>query len=152
MGLFYGAATLRERRASCLPIALPCPEDFRETFVSIGRAACEYHYSVGRATVTRWIEETGRAELVEERTARVKEQRKLRRRRPPPGFEKTYIMCGPKECARLYRVDRTRTMARWLDELGRDRILAARARETGKRLNRVDMNMLLAKAFPLNPK
>jgi len=35
------------------------PADFEETFVRVGRLACEEHYGVGRKTINKWLEECG---------------------------------------------------------------------------------------------
>lgn len=71
MGKFFGDETMRARKAAGLPTSLPCPSDFRETFVRIGRIACEEHYRVGRHTVNRWLEECGKDRLIAERSALV---------------------------------------------------------------------------------
>ena len=50
----------------------PCPRDFDEIVVRIGRLACQEHYHAGRATIDRWLEERGKARLIEARAERVR--------------------------------------------------------------------------------
>jgi hypothetical protein len=64
----------------------PCPEDFAVVFVQIGRLECEEHYQARRDTVTRWLNECGAAELIDQRWQQVlvnraakARQRQLRR-------------------------------------------------------------------------
>lgn len=66
-GIFFGARTMRQRRQSGLPMALPCPADFEETFIEIGRLACQEHYRVGRSTINRWLSERGKDTLIRKR-------------------------------------------------------------------------------------
>jgi hypothetical protein len=60
----------------------PCPPDFREQFVKLGRLQCEEHYRARRSTITRWLEECGKREMIELRKAFVREKRRegMRRR------------------------------------------------------------------------
>jgi hypothetical protein len=53
-----------------------CPEDFTEKFPELGRLQCEEHYCAGRNTVTRWLEECGKAELIAKRKAHVRDKRR----------------------------------------------------------------------------
>lgn len=61
----------------------PCPEDFAEVFVQIGRLECEEHYRAGHDTVTRWLNECGAADLIGKRWQQVLANRsaKARQRR-----------------------------------------------------------------------
>lgn len=54
----------------------PCPEDFDVIFVEQGRLACESWYRCRRTTVDRWLEERGKARLIEQRAAFVASKRK----------------------------------------------------------------------------
>src|SRR5690242_1406998 len=45
----------------------PCPKDFEQTFVRIGRAACEEHYGRGRRQIDAWLDELGKDRLINER-------------------------------------------------------------------------------------
>lgn len=58
-----GGSPMRER-----------PADFEEVFVLIGRYACQEHYRARRKAVTRWMEELGKARLIEARAAFVRER------------------------------------------------------------------------------
>lgn len=48
-----------------------CPSSFEETFVAIGRLACEEHYCVGDNTVSRWLDECGKDRLIRIRAEHV---------------------------------------------------------------------------------
>lgn len=50
----------------------PCPDDFDVIFVEKGREACESWYRARKTTVTRWLEERGKAKLIARRAAYVK--------------------------------------------------------------------------------
>jgi hypothetical protein len=52
----------------------PCPPDFAETFVLIGRLACEEHYGAGRLTINRWLAESDKAALLKERAKEAAKQ------------------------------------------------------------------------------
>lgn len=56
-----------------------CPDDFEVIFVELGRLECEAHYRARRTTITRWLEECGKAKLLKRRSAFVKYQRGLKR-------------------------------------------------------------------------
>jgi hypothetical protein len=51
------------------------PDDFEVVFVEQGRLECEAWYRVRRTTVTRWLEEAGKARLIAKRAAYVKHRR-----------------------------------------------------------------------------
>lgn len=53
------------------------PDDFEIIFVEIGRIDCEVFYRAARVTVDRWLDEVGKARLIELRKAFVARQRKL---------------------------------------------------------------------------
>ena len=55
----------------------PCPGDFDEMFISLGRSpdGCEAHYQARRETVTRWLMERGKERLIEARAAYVADLR-----------------------------------------------------------------------------
>lgn len=48
------------------------PDDFEQTFVRIGRQACEEHYGVGRLQVSKWLDECGKDQLTTIRREYVK--------------------------------------------------------------------------------
>jgi hypothetical protein len=130
----------------------PCPVDFEETLIAIGRLACEEHYGVGRVTVNRWLDECGKARLLKARAAQELVNRTLLRRRCPPDFEITFIMLGFNECRRRYHAN-FRLISRWIDECGRERLTKAREGQTRRselKLDRRDVGVILNKAFPLN--
>jgi hypothetical protein len=52
-----------------------CPDDFEVIFVEQGRVGCEAWYRARRETVTRWLEERGKAKLIKARAAYVAHQR-----------------------------------------------------------------------------
>lgn len=53
------------------------PPDFEATFIRIGRLACEEHYDgAGRATITRWLIETGKERLIRKRAEHVRNRRR----------------------------------------------------------------------------
>lgn len=56
-----------------------CPDDFDVIFVELGRLECEAHYRARRTTITRWLEERGKARLLKRRASFVKYQRGLKR-------------------------------------------------------------------------
>jgi hypothetical protein len=51
------------------------PDDFEVIFVEQGRDGCEGWYRAHKTTVTRWLEECGKARLIKLRAAYVKHQR-----------------------------------------------------------------------------
>jgi hypothetical protein len=57
----------------------PCPPDFDVVFVEQGRLECEAWYRARRTTITRWLEERGKARLIKARAAFVKHQRSVKR-------------------------------------------------------------------------
>ncbi len=75
------------------------PDDFEIAFIELGRVQCEVFYRAGRATITRWLEESGKRRLLDQRkkflkaqrAAEVAERRRSRERlapeprRPQPG-------------------------------------------------------------------
>jgi hypothetical protein len=132
MGIFHGAATLEARRAAGLPTSLPCPKDFDTVFVLIGRQACEEWYRVGRATVTRWLDDRGKELLISARSDHVRSQARTRLRACPPDFAAAFPYLGLKGCRRRYRAD-WRQIYRWLEECGREKLIEARRRQTGDR-------------------
>lgn len=56
-----------------------CPPDFDVVFVEQGRLECEAWYRARRTTITRWLEERGKARLIKARAAFVKHQRSIKR-------------------------------------------------------------------------
>lgn len=128
------------------------PDDFAETLVRIGRLACEEHYHVGRSTVTRWLEEAGKRELLARRSAYVREQHLFNRGRMrpvPPDFDLCFVHLGRAACERRYNAS-NRLVDRWLGERGKERLLAAREAHIGGRTTaRQNMGAILSKAFPL---
>jgi hypothetical protein len=54
------------------PPLRPCPEDFDVIFVEKGREACEAWYRARKTTITRWLIERGKEELISRRAAYVK--------------------------------------------------------------------------------
>jgi hypothetical protein len=125
----------------------PCPGDFDETFVRIGRLACEEHYCAGRRTITRWLEERGKRRLINARTEHVLSLLKTRLRRCPPDFELAYVRLGTKQCRKRYQATYS-TISRWLDECGRDRLLALRQREIAVRA--AEIGRIVSRAYPVN--
>lgn len=69
-----------ETFAIARPLRRPCPCDFEMVFVQIGRLACEEHYRAERDTITRWLNECGKDQLIEDRRAFVHWKRRLLRR------------------------------------------------------------------------
>jgi hypothetical protein len=57
----------------------PCPPDFEIVFIEQGRLECEPWFRARRTTVTRWLEESGKARLLKKRAAFVKHQRSIRK-------------------------------------------------------------------------
>jgi hypothetical protein len=57
----------------------PCPPDFDVVFVEQGRLECEAWYRARRTTITRWLNERGKARLIEKRAEFVKHQRSIKR-------------------------------------------------------------------------
>lgn len=53
----------------------PCPVDFEVVFIEQGRLECEAWFRARRTTVTRWLEECGKANLLARRAAFVRHQR-----------------------------------------------------------------------------
>lgn len=64
-----GVATMVEQPRTVLR---PCPDDFVPIFVLKGRLACEEHYRVGRLTIDRWLDESGKDRLIEARRVYVR--------------------------------------------------------------------------------
>ena len=54
----------------------PVPDDFEQTFVAIGRLACEEHYRVGKHMITRWLDRAGMWRLIELRRAHVRRRKR----------------------------------------------------------------------------
>jgi hypothetical protein len=52
-----------------------CPDDFDVIFVEQGRDWCESWYRASKKTVTRWLEERGKAKLIKKRAEYVAHQR-----------------------------------------------------------------------------
>ena len=73
-----GMATLRAAKPLSWQ-SRPCPPDFDVVFVEQGRLECEAWYRARRTTITRWLEERGKARLIKARAAFVKHQRSIRR-------------------------------------------------------------------------
>lgn len=48
------------------------PADFERTFIELGREQCAVHYRCRRSTINAWLEQSGRARLVELRAAHVR--------------------------------------------------------------------------------
>jgi hypothetical protein len=131
----------------------PCPVDFDETFVAIGRLDCEEHYRVGRGVIDHWLAERGKARLIAARIAFVRQVREERpRRRCPADFKLAYVHLGPMGCLKRYQAGWT-TLNRWLDECGADELRKAREHYmrgyTGPKVSRVDMGRALSRAFPV---
>jgi hypothetical protein len=140
VGIMEGPAHYRRLR--------PCPDDFAPTFIVLGRLACEEHYGVGRQTIHRWLEECGKARLIEARSVYARSleiERKTRKR--PEDFETAYVALGQVGCENRYGAHR-RTIHRWLEECGRERLTRMR---DAQRLNRRDIAPILSKAFPVKP-
>jgi hypothetical protein len=57
------------------PPPRPVPDDFDVIFVEQGRDGCEGWYRAHKTTVTRWLEERGKARLIKARANFVKHQR-----------------------------------------------------------------------------
>jgi hypothetical protein len=130
----------------------PCPEDFEQQFVELGRLACEEHYQARRTTITRWLGECGEARLKQLRSDRVQARRIDRYRKRPPDFELRYVLLGPKECRQHYRAGFP-TFSRWVDECGRERLARLREVETRRpdlKINRGEMGRILSSAFPVD--
>lgn len=130
-----------------------CPEDFAEMLVRIGRLACEEHYHVGRSTVDRWLDQSGKDDLLERRRAFVRELNLFNRGRMracPPDFDLAFVHLGRAACERRYKAS-NRLIDRWLGERGKERLLAARERHIGGggSLSRRNMGAILRRAFPV---
>lgn len=67
-------AVAKRIRGRFSPSPTPLPASFETIYTAIGRLACEEHYGVGRATITRWLDEAGKYRLIELRRIRVKER------------------------------------------------------------------------------
>jgi hypothetical protein len=63
--------------------ARPRPDDFEVVFIEQGRLECETWYRARRTTINRWLEESGKTQLIERRAAFVKHLR-AQRREPKP--------------------------------------------------------------------
>jgi hypothetical protein len=130
----------------------PCPVDFDETFVAIGRLACEEHFHAGRTTINRWLDERGKDRLIALRAERVRAELAGSIRKCPPDFAITYVMLGRNGCERRYTAGHA-TIDRWIDECGRERLMKSRARQTrrpDRQLNRTEVGSILQRAFPVN--
>lgn len=57
----------------------PVPADFRETYVRMGWDGIDEHYGTNWRVIRRWIELSGRADLIRARAVYVEEQRAIRR-------------------------------------------------------------------------
>lgn len=57
-------------------IARPVPDDFAIIFVEQGRLACEAWYRARRTTVNRWLDESGKRDLIGKRAAYVRSLRR----------------------------------------------------------------------------
>lgn len=55
----------------------PVPDDFKIVFVEQGRLTCETWYRASRITVNRWLLQSGKQQLIEERSQFVKHQRNM---------------------------------------------------------------------------
>lgn len=144
-------ASFDDHRRLRLPVnPRPCPDDFAETFIRIGRLLCEEHYQVGRGTINHWLELHGKARMIAERISYFRQYQAAERRRPcPPDFDITYIHLGASACSKRYRAGHER-IERWLNERGRERLERARAEYVHPtRLSRGDMGRILSAAFPL---
>lgn len=73
-------------------------------------------------------------------------------RRPCPGdFDRVFVRIGRLACEEHYQAGRN-TITRWLEESGKDRLIAARAEHVRTRepaITRSDMQTILRKAFPV---
>jgi hypothetical protein len=100
-----GLAEIEERRqrprtARLEPKGRPpqraCPIDFDVIFVEIGRLDCENWYRASRITVNRWLDERGKARLINLRAAFVRHQRDAER-----PVRKPRILLNPNEDRRF---------------------------------------------------
>lgn len=57
------------------PPLRPCPDDFDVIFIEQGRDSCEPWYRASKKTVSRWLEERGKARLIAARKDYVSHQR-----------------------------------------------------------------------------
>lgn len=69
-----------------------CPADFEIVFVEQGRLECEAWYRARRTTITRWLEECGKARLLKRRAEFVRHQREMKR-----GRANGYAAPAPKD-------------------------------------------------------
>jgi hypothetical protein len=106
----------RPRRHGLLK-PVPCPADFEERFITIGRLQCEEYYQVGRLRINDWLKERGEERLIAARANYVREQRsskaRERRMKREVGFilKQTYPVRGPsltlaREAAQFLRAIR----------------------------------------------
>jgi hypothetical protein len=106
----------RPRRHGLLK-QVPCPADFEERFITIGRLQCEEYYQVGRLRINDWLKERGEDRLIAARANYVREQRsskaRERRMKREVGFilKQTYPVRGPsltlvREAAHFLRMVR----------------------------------------------
>ncbi len=87
-----------------------CPPDFEQIFITLGRLACEEHYSTRASVVTRWLDQCGKQRLIELRRQHVRQRR-------------TEARIGKKQAAEVERLE-----ARTIATLGiPDPLVAARA-------------------------
>lgn len=132
----------------------PLPADFASAFVELGRHGCEDEYGVGRTTIERWLSEIGRDELLAKRAQYVTEipnwgeTRSRPIRSCPPDFDGAYAQLGSKGCERRYGVG-WRTICRWREERGRDRLETLRARYLGRRITVLDIGRVISRAYPI---
>ena len=54
------------------PSQRPCPRDFEQRMIAIGRLSCQEHYGVGRSTINRWLDECGSDRLIKARADHVR--------------------------------------------------------------------------------
>jgi hypothetical protein len=57
------------------PPPRPCPDDFDVIFVEQGRLECEQWYRARKTTISRWLDERGKARLIAARATYVAHQR-----------------------------------------------------------------------------
>lgn len=73
------------------------------------------------------------------------------RRQCPPDFDTKFVELGRLQCEEHYHARRT-TITAWLNERGKQRLVAERAanvRAGRQRISRSDMTKILAQAFPV---
>lgn len=60
------------------------PDEFEVVFIERGRLECETYFRAGRNTITRWLEESGKARLIRKRKQYVKSRAALEREARTP--------------------------------------------------------------------